>query len=116
MFSGQAVGPDGQARYELREHLAEIVDFFGPFPTSLLDQGDPRIVQDAFCEDGTVRGYPSQLDRPRLSSEEFMLGLKEEDREEFASFLRLMMKIDPDERPDAVALLKHPWLDAWAGS
>ena len=116
MFNGQAVGPGGKARYELRDHLAEIVDFFGPFPRSLLDKGDPQIVQDAFCEDGTVRGYPSQLDRPRLSSEEFMLGLNEVDREEFASFLRLMMRINPNERPDVVALLKHPWLDAWAGA
>lgn len=118
MFSGYAVGSadvSGQPRYQLRRHLAEIVDFFGPFPRSLLDKGDPQVVHDTFCEDGTVRGYPSQLDRPGLASEEMMLGLREEDREEFASFLRCMMKIDPDERPDAVEFLKHPWLDAWQG-
>lgn len=119
MFSGTVEDPadaSGQPRYELREHLAEIVDFFGPFPRSLLDKGDPQIVHDIFCEKGMVRGYSFPLDRPGLASEEMMLGLKEEDREEFASFLRLMMKVDPVERPDPVEFLKHPWLDAWRGS
>ncbi|SPO01045.1 uncharacterized protein DNG_03793 [Cephalotrichum gorgonifer] len=71
MFNGYVVGPggaSGQARYELREHLAEIVDFFGPFPRSLLDKGNPQLVQDIFCEDGAVRGYPPKLDRPGLAS------------------------------------------------
>lgn len=115
MFSGYTTDASGQPCYKLQEHLAEIVDFFGPFPKSLLDKGDPQIVKDLFCEDGTVRGYPARLGRPALASEEIMLGLGEEDREEFASFLRFMMKIDPDERPDPVEVLKHPWLDAWRG-
>ncbi|KKF97143.1 Serine/threonine-protein kinase SRPK [Ceratocystis platani] len=116
MFSGYTTDASGETRYELRKHLAEIVDFFGPFPKSLLDKGDPQIVKDIFCENGTVRGYPAKLNRPALASEEVMEGLEEEDREEFASFLRLMMNIDPDRRPEPVEVLKHPWLDAWRGS
>jgi serine/threonine-protein kinase SRPK3 len=119
MFSGYVANPDdvsGKPRYEPRQHLAEMVDFFGSFPRSLLDKGDSQIVQDNFCEDGTTRGHPPQLDWSGLASEEMLLGLKEEDREEFAFFLSFMMKVNADGRPDPVEFLKHPWLEAWRGN
>jgi serine/threonine-protein kinase SRPK3 len=41
-----------------------------------------------------------------------MPGLSKEHREKFDSFLRLMMKINPAERPTPEDLLRHPWLGA----
>ncbi|KAJ0413300.1 kinase-like domain-containing protein [Aspergillus carlsbadensis] len=108
MFSG-AVPPD--SHYEVKEHLAEVVHLFGPFPKDLLDKGDQELVKEVFGDDGRIR-EPLNMIRPELASEEFMPGLKQEDREEFADWLRLAMKILPQERGSAEDLLRHPWLGA----
>jgi serine/threonine-protein kinase SRPK3 len=47
---GGAVPPDGH--YELKEHLAEIVDLFDPFPKELLDKGNQDIVGGIFDDEG----------------------------------------------------------------
>ncbi|XWW96282.1 hypothetical protein V2A60_004255 [Cordyceps javanica] len=113
MFSGMVRKPgDELDHYDVRMHLAEMVDFFGPFPKTLLDKGDPEFVEEAFDDDGTVSGFPSKLQRVDLDSPEVMEGLNKEDREEFASFLRFVMKLDPGQRPNAEQVLRHPWLDA----
>lgn len=108
LFSGRAP-PDGH--YEVREHLAEIVNLFGPFPRKLLDRSDKRIVEDMFDEEGQVKGTGA-LNRPGLATETWLPGLNQEDRELFTSFLKAMMKIEPSERASAVELLRHPWLGA----
>lgn len=108
MFSGQ-VPPDGH--YEVRQHLAEIVDLFGPFPNALLERGNQEIVRDMFDEDGKVKDIPP-MDRPSLNSEAFLPGLSQDTREEFVSFMRAMMKIDPAERLSAEDYLRLPWLGA----
>lgn len=109
MFDGR-VPPDGH--YEVKQHVAEIVDMFGPFPEELLAKGKQDLVRGIFYdEDGKFREFDPR-DRPVLASEEFMPGLKREDREEFASFLRLMMTVDPAKRPEPEDLLRHPWLAA----
>ncbi|KAI0538777.1 serine/threonine protein kinase [Xylaria digitata] len=104
---------DGRARwndpYQLRYHLAEIVNFFGPFPKSLLEKGNPEIVQDMFDEEGRVKGMPF-YDRPPLDSEWFLPDLTQEKKESFLEFFRSMMKIDPDERPSAEDLTFTPWV------
>lgn len=101
------VPPDGH--YELKQHLAEIVDLFGPFPGTLLEKGD-TIVQDMFDAEGRIKDA-EPMDSPPLESEEYLPGLEQTSREAFASFLRAMMKIDPAERPTPEELVKHPWLD-----
>lgn len=107
MFDAR-VPPDGH--YELSEHIAEIVAFFGPFPEELLAKGDPEIVRSIFYdEEGKLKEFPP-IDRPPLASDGFMPGLKQEQREEFASFLRFMMTVDPAKRPEPEDLLRHPWL------
>lgn len=113
MFSGTVRGPgEKSSHYDVRMHLAEMVDFFGPFPRTLLDKGDPDLVKDVFGDDGTVTAFPPEAHRGDLASEEIVEGLNKEDREEFASFLRYVMKLEPSERPDAEKILRHPWLDA----
>ncbi|OAA52145.1 Protein kinase-like domain protein [Cordyceps fumosorosea ARSEF 2679] len=113
MFSGMVRKPgEESSHYDVRKHLAEMVDFFGPFPRTLLAKGDPELVKEIFNDDGTVSGFPEKFDRPRLDSEVWLEGLNKEDREEFASFLQLVMKLDPSERPDIKKILRHPWLDA----
>ncbi|KAL2796402.1 kinase-like domain-containing protein [Aspergillus keveii] len=108
MFSG-AVPPDGH--YEVKEHLTEIEHLFGAFPKELLDQGDQELVKEVFGDDGRITD-PWDMIRPQLASEEFMPGLEQEDREEFADWLRLAMRILPRERGSAEDLLRHPWLGA----
>ncbi|KAF5007402.1 hypothetical protein FDECE_6288 [Fusarium decemcellulare] len=110
LFSG-AVPPDGH--YELKMHLAEIVDLFGPFPKELLQKGNQTLVKDLFDSEGRVKDSPP-LSRPSLSSEAFMPGLSQERRDEFASFLKALMKINPSERLTTLDLLRHPWLGAIA--
>lgn len=107
MFSGR-VPPDGQ--YQVKEHLAEIVDLFGPFPKALLDKGDPEIVK-LFDEDGKVKDV-EPFDRPGLASDAFTPGLDEEVREAFVSFLYALMKVNPEERLPVDGLLRHPYLGA----
>lgn len=109
MFSG---GPPFK-EYELKEHLREIVDLFGPFPKALLDRGDHELVQRLFNDGGGIQDA-LPMDRPKLPSEAFMPGLKQEIREEFASFLSLLMKINPTERATTIELLRHHWLGAIA--
>ena len=95
--------------YELREHLAEIVDVFGPFPNDLLEKGDPEIVKSMFNEKGRV-DIEDPLDRPPLESDMFLPDLDPETREVFASFLRFIMKINPADRPTPEDMAEHPWL------
>ncbi|KAK4450341.1 kinase-like domain-containing protein [Podospora aff. communis PSN243] len=106
LFNGM-VGPDN--RYDLKEHLAEIVDIFGPFPKELLDRGDPDIVKEMFNKDGRV-DIEDPMDRPPLESDVFLPDLDPETREVFASFLRFVMKINPADRPTPDDMVEHPWL------
>ncbi|KAH7234508.1 kinase-like domain-containing protein [Fusarium solani] len=108
MFDAR-VPPDGH--YELKEHLTEIVDLFGPFPKALLEKGDQDIVRDLFDEEGRVKDA-EPYEGPGLESEEYLPGLSLEMKADFSSFLELMMKIVPEERPSAMDLLRHPWLNA----
>ncbi|KAL2144895.1 hypothetical protein VTI28DRAFT_8356 [Corynascus sepedonium] len=106
MFDGR-VPPDGH--YELKEHLCEIVDLFGLFPKELLEKGNQDIVRSIFDEDGKPKGYRQGL-VPPLEAEAFMPGLDKEARDGYASFLRMMMKVNPAERLSPEELLEHPWV------
>ncbi|EAS31948.3 CMGC/SRPK protein kinase [Coccidioides immitis RS] len=108
MFSGR-VPPDGH--YEVRSHLHEIVDLFGPFPKSLLQKGDQELVQEYFDSAGKVKHLPP-LDRPGLESEAFLGKLDRKNKRQFVIFLRSLMKVDPEERKTTMELLAEPWLDA----
>ncbi|KAF6825058.1 serine/threonine protein kinase [Colletotrichum plurivorum] len=110
MFSG--AGPP-RGDYQLKEHLAEIVHHFGPFPQSLLNKANPDIVRDIFDDEGRIKDpTPCAEEISDFMSEEWTPGLDHDAREEFVFFLRSMMKIDPAERPSAEDLLRGPWLRA----
>ncbi|KAH6622742.1 kinase-like domain-containing protein [Chaetomium tenue] len=107
MFDG-GVPPDGH--YEVKGHVAEIVDFFGPFPKELLDKGNQEIVRSMFDGEGKLKGFTPGI-APPLESEVYMTGLpSQEARDVFGDFLRTMMKINPADRPAPEVLLAHPWL------
>ncbi|KAI7778264.1 hypothetical protein LA080_002451 [Diaporthe eres] len=108
MFSGR-IRPDG--RYDVRQHLAEIADFFGPFPQDLLQRGSQSLVKDFFDDEGRVKGA-QPVTRPGLSSEYFTPGMDEDLRRDFVAFMQAVMKINPRERPSPEEMLKLPWLDA----
>ncbi|EGX95415.1 srpk, putative [Cordyceps militaris CM01] len=113
MFTGFVrLSAEDPGRYDVRMHLAEMIDFFGPMPRTLLDKGDAEFVKDTFTADGTVIAFPPDYERRDLASENILPGMKKGAREEFASFLRFVMKLDPRERPDVMQVLRHPWLDA----
>jgi serine/threonine-protein kinase SRPK3 len=107
-FSGRGP-PDGH--YEVQFHLHEIVDFFGPFPRSLLQKGDQDLVHEYFDSEGRIQGLPP-LDRPELESEAFLGELDGDNKRKFAMFLRSLMRIDPEERRTTMELLAEPWLGA----
>lgn len=52
LFSG-CVLRDGP--YHVKDHLAEIVDLFGPFAKSFLEKGDQEIVQATFDDAGRIK-------------------------------------------------------------
>lgn len=108
MFSGR-VPPD--EHYDLKQHLREIVDLFGPFPRPLLQKGNQDIVQSIFGDE-EIPGDTSPLDRPGFMSEAFTPGLDEEVREQFVSFIFAIMKVNPADRLSPEDLLRQPWLDA----
>ncbi|KAJ0158040.1 Serine/threonine-protein kinase SRPK [Colletotrichum tanaceti] len=110
MFSG-AVPPHGH--YELKQHLAEVVNLFGPFPKALLDKGDQDIVEVMFDDQGMVKGLPpSSMDTPDDLSDYFPPEMDAGIGVEFIAFMRSLMKIDPAERPSPEDVLRGPWLRA----
>ena len=108
MFSGLAP-PDGH--YEVREHLSEMVDLFGPFPKALLEKGDQQLVKEVFDDEGKVKNVTGGQSPP-LDDPVWTPGLREEDRAEFVSFLRFVMQLDPEKRPSGIDMLRHDWLHA----
>ncbi|KAL7796099.1 kinase-like domain-containing protein [Trichoderma ceciliae] len=110
MFSGR-VPPHG--KYELKRHLTEIIDLFGPFPKAFLEKGNQDLIRDLFDDEGRIKDA-APMTGPGLLSEAFTPGLGQEHREDFVSFLTTLMKIDPEERPSLMDLLRHPWLRAVA--
>lgn len=106
MFEGR-LPKDGS--YKTKHHLEEIDALFGPFPRRLLEQGYRTLVARYFNEDGKIRDPVPGL--PEAFLEDWVESLSGSDKEEFVSFLKSMMKIDPDERKTARQLLDEAWLE-----
>lgn len=69
---------------------------------------DLTLVAKYFNEDGKIRNPVPGL--PEAFLEDWVESLSGSDKE-FASFLKSMMKIDPDERKMARQLLDGTWLE-----
>ncbi|KAH6692402.1 kinase-like domain-containing protein [Plectosphaerella plurivora] len=107
--------------YDFFMHLAQIEDLCGPFPRQLLDRGLPELVEDVFDENCRVKAdfhvidgvnYRTEECFRKLDSDEIMQDYVGQEREELVNFMRMLMKVEPSERPTGVQLLRHPWLDA----
>jgi serine/threonine-protein kinase SRPK3 len=94
-----------------QRHLAEIFRFFGPFPKRLPEKGNQDLVREVFDKEGRVKTKHQVLTGPDLGSQEWMPGLASDLSEKFESFLCLLMRIDPEDRPTPEIILRHPWLD-----
>ncbi|KAK3681667.1 kinase-like domain-containing protein [Podospora appendiculata] len=106
MFTGKL---GEETPYALQVHLAESAEKFGPFPKSLLDQGDPEIVAEYFNQDGTIKGWEFEPDPP-LDDDAYMDDLPQENRVAFIEFLHALMKIDPAQRLSAQDLRQQVWI------
>lgn len=74
MFDGRGP-PDGNYRVEY--HVHEVVDFFGLFPQSLLQQGNPELVRKYFDNNGRIKSLPP-LNQTEFESEAFLGKLDDE--------------------------------------
>ncbi|KAL8773545.1 MAG: hypothetical protein Q9209_001650 [Squamulea sp. 1 TL-2023] len=91
----------------LNNHLKEMEALLERFPQSFINRV-PRSEQ-YFTSDGLVKDADEYED---LTLEDTLSEtlLSQEEKRDFLSFLRSMLKISPDERATAQQLLEHPWL------
>ncbi|KAF2963137.1 hypothetical protein GQX73_g10423 [Xylaria multiplex] len=94
--------------YGVRHHLAEIEEYFGPFPKAFLERGNQEIVQEMFDEEGRIKGMPPNWVWAPIDSA--CPDLTQDRREAFLVFLRSMLKVDPTERPSPRELAFAPWV------
>jgi hypothetical protein len=101
MFDGR---PKPHGAYEIKMHLQEMIDLFGVFPLQLLSGG--LSTEKHFDKDGTIR---DPLPLSPLTLEDHVEALEPPGNTAFVAMLRLMMKLAPEERGTADALLKEGW-------
>ena len=85
---------DSSGYYDPQQHLQQIVNFFGPLPQSLLEQGRQEIV-----------GHINQADLSR----EALLQNSSPEGYALITFLTDVMVIDPAQRPTATQLIDNSW-------
>ncbi|TVY36532.1 Serine/threonine-protein kinase [Lachnellula occidentalis] len=91
MFSGKTEARE----YSPAWHLEEMTKLVGPFPKSLLDEGDPELVKDLFNEEGNMRD-------PKITSfvglDVRFSGMQDGDREYFTAPVKTCLELDPVRR------------------
>ncbi|KAL8852038.1 MAG: hypothetical protein Q9221_003063 [Calogaya cf. arnoldii] len=80
---------------------------FGPIPRTFISKA--RFGEECFISDGLVKNVTEYKDTTLEASVSETL-LSDEERNDFVSFLRSMLKYEPDERATAKQLLEHAWL------
>jgi serine/threonine-protein kinase SRPK3 len=105
MFDGRPTQTEGT--YQTKHHLEEMVALFGRFPPSFLARGNQSIVGEYFNDDGNLR---DPIPREPALLENWIGSLQGKDKEDFIKLLKAMMKIVPDDRKTARALLEECWL------
>lgn len=108
LFVGEGRLGDGGYGYNPEFHLADIVNLLGDVPISLLEVGNPDIINYAFDEqDKLIAGR--EIVCPPLP--DWIENLTGEDKELFVDLLYAMFTLDPGLRPPANVLLGHPWFE-----
>ncbi|KAJ5928076.1 serine-threonine protein kinase [Penicillium verhagenii] len=105
MYSGRAIVTGGD--YQIKHHIEEIDALFGPFPSHLLKEGNPEVIQRLFNEDLQIR---DPIECPPAILDRWIECLDGEEKQNFLLLLRAMMVIDPKNRMTAQSLQNELWL------
>ncbi|KZO94953.1 kinase-like protein [Calocera viscosa TUFC12733] len=102
--------PQGTKLYsEEQDHLFQMTSLLGPIPASLIARGKhTHKLFDAHRLLPSVSDQPVTLPLERRLEEQG--ALNPEEFQEFVSFLRPMLQIDPEMRATASELLQHQWV------
>jgi serine/threonine-protein kinase SRPK3 len=98
---------DEKGGYSGMRHLKEMAAFCGPFPKSLLEKGDQRVVSEVFDEEGNVK--VKELEKA-VGLEKRFEGMDVKERSKSVAFVKRMLVLDPARRPSARELLDDAWL------
>ncbi|PWY87447.1 putative serine-threonine protein kinase [Aspergillus heteromorphus CBS 117.55] len=103
MFNGRTVNGE----YNMRYHLAEMDAVLGPFPHRLLSRADKQLVKRFFDEKGRLQGA---VDGPRARLDVWVGRELNQENTDLLSMLWAMLRINPEDRLPAGALLNARWL------
>jgi serine/threonine-protein kinase SRPK3 len=98
---------DEKGGYSVVRHLEEMAALCGPFPKSLLEKGDQRVVSEVFDEEGNVK--VKELEKT-VGLEKRFEGMDVKERSKFVAFVKRMLVLDPARWPSARELLDDAWL------
>ncbi|EAW11451.1 putative protein kinase [Aspergillus clavatus NRRL 1] len=105
MFSGKANVTGGI--YHIKHHIEEIDALFGPFPSEMLANGNPKLVEHIFDKNSNIR---DRTKRPPAMLERWIQSLDGAEKTNFLSLIRSMLIINPKERKSAMSLQCASWL------
>lgn len=109
LFTGEGpLGDDEEVGYHPVYHLCKIVETFGDIPLSLLEAGNPDMVDNAFDADGKLIAKRNNTSPPFQDWIQNMQGLG---KEQFMDLTMSMLTLEPSLRPNTETLLDSPWLD-----
>ncbi|KAL8786573.1 MAG: hypothetical protein Q9213_002710 [Squamulea squamosa] len=100
----------------INDRLAQMAALLGPFPQNFVDQVPNK--DQTFTPDGLIVEHEKTYEKSSLdecfgamrSRPDYKSPVTEEERRDFLSFLRSMLRILPEERKTAQELLDLPWL------
>lgn len=90
------------------DHIAQIIELLGDFPTYLLNSG--TYTRTFFNSRGQLRNISKLKFWPLKDVLREKYKYQEEEAQEIADFLLPMLTLDPRKRADAGGLANHPWL------
>lgn len=95
------------------DHIAQILELLGEFPSYLLNQG--RYTRTFFNSRGQLRNISKLKHWPLKSVLTEKYNFSPSDAQDIADFLLPMLHLDPRKRADAGGLVNHPWLSDTLG-
>ncbi|KAE9972697.1 hypothetical protein EG328_004838 [Venturia inaequalis] len=98
---------DENSQSSATHHIAEMIAYLGLPPLDYIQRSE--ITKRVFDEEGRWKAAGGTV-VPLISLEESMSDLDGDSKEQFLYFIRSMLKWLPEERQQACALLKDPWI------